>query len=305
MLVVLASCCFGTSGPLAKPVMDAGLSPQQVASVRIGLAAVLLLVVIGLTKPGLLRVRRSDWRVLVAYGLAGVAMAQVLYFAAVARIPIGIAMLLEFTAPILVALWVRFVRGTLLPAQAWVGTVLALVGLAMVAKVWEGLAFDVIGLLAGLGAALGAAAYFLLGEHAVSTIEPLGLVTWGMIFGSLVIFVIAPPWRLPLHIFNDSTKFGPWHPPVWLLLITVALLSTAMAYLLSISAMRHLPSNVVSALSLTEPVVAILVAWALLGQSLTALQVLGACVLLSGATLVQLASHSRMDLPPLGDLHPT
>ena len=290
VLVVLASCCFGTSGPLAKPMMDAGLSPQQVASVRIGLAAVIMLVVLALTRPALLRVHRAHWRLLAAYGLAGVATAQVMYFAAVARIPIGVAMLLEFTAPILVALWVRFVRGTRLPGQAWLGTILALVGLALVAQVWDGLAFDALGMLAGVAAALGAAAYFLLGEHGVASVEPLTLVTWGMVVGAVVIFVWAPPWSVPFDIFNDTTKFGPWHPPVWTMVIAIAVLSTALAYFFSISAMRHLPSNVVSVLSLCEPVVATAVAWAFLGQSLTAVQVLGAAVLLGGATLVQISS---------------
>src|SRR5256886_728088 len=116
-----------------------------------------------------------------------------MYLAAVARIPIGVAMLLEFTAPVLVALWVRFVRGTRLPGQAWVGTTLALAGLAMVAQVWDGLAFDAIGMLAGVGAALGAAAYFLLGEHGVSAIEPLTLVAWGLTAGALIIFIWTPP----------------------------------------------------------------------------------------------------------------
>lgn len=287
---MLASCCFGTSGPLAKPVMDAGLSPQQVASVRIGLAAVIMVSVLALTRPGLLRVDRAHWRLLAAYGLAGVAAAQVMYFAAVARIPIGVAMLLEFTAPILVALWVRFVRGVRLPTQAWVGTVLALVGLAMVAQVWSGLAFDAIGMLAGVAAALGAAAYFLLGEHGVDSVEPLTLVTWGLVVGAVVIFVWAPPWSIPFSLFNDSTTFGSWHPPVWTLMLAIAILSTSLAYLLSISAMRHLPSNVVSVLSLCEPVVATAIAWAFLGQSLTAIQILGAAVLLGGATLVQITS---------------
>jgi drug/metabolite transporter (DMT)-like permease len=126
-----------------------------------------------------------------------------------------------------------------------------------------------------------------------------------MIVGAAVIFVVAPPWRIPLGIFNDTTQFGPWHPRVWTLTIAIVVLSTAMAYLLSISAMRHLPSNVVSVLSLTEPVVAILVAWAFLGQALTAAQVLGAAVLLAGATLVQLASPGRVDLHPTEHLHPT
>src|ERR1044071_9795668 len=119
VLVVLASFCFGTSGPLVKPAMDAGLSPQQVASFRIGLAAALLVVFVAVTRPRRLVARRSDLPLLIGYGLVGVAAVQLLYFAAVSRIPIGIAMLLEFTSPVLVALWVRFVRRVVLPARMW------------------------------------------------------------------------------------------------------------------------------------------------------------------------------------------
>jgi len=117
MLIVLASVCFSTSGPLAKPIMDAGLSPQQVAGIRIGVAAVILLVVVALTRPQVLRIRRADLRIVLGYGLVAVAAVQVVYFIAVSRIPIGVAMLLEYTAPVLVALWVRFVRGTVLPRR--------------------------------------------------------------------------------------------------------------------------------------------------------------------------------------------
>src|SRR5438093_6346174 len=103
----------------------------------------------------------------------------------------------------------------------------------MVAQVWDGLAFDAIGMLAGVGAALGAAAYFLLGEHGVSSIEPLTLVTWGLVVGAVVIFSWAPPWTIPFDILNDSATFGSWHPPVWTLIVAVAVLSTSLAYLFS------------------------------------------------------------------------
>jgi len=306
VLVLLASFCFGTSGVLAKPVMDAGLSPQQVASVRIGLAALVLLVVVGLWRPALLRIRRSDLRLLVGYGLVGVAAVQLLYFAAVARIPIGIAMLLEFTAPVLVALWVRFVRRTILPAQMWVGTVLAMVGLAMIAQVWQGLRLDVIGLLFGIGAALCAAGYFLLGEHGMTTLSPIGMVTWGMVVGAVAIFFMAPPWTLPAAKLVADTDFGAWRVPVWTLLVACAVVSTALAYLLSISALRDLPANVVSVLALCEPVVATTLAWLLLGQTLALVQLAGAVVLLSCAAIVQLASAQ---VPPaeahLQPAHPT
>jgi drug/metabolite transporter (DMT)-like permease len=299
VLVVLASVSFGTSGPLAKPAMDVGLSPQEVASVRIGLAALVLLAVVAVWRPALLRVRRSDWRLLAGYGLVGVAAVQMLYFAAVSRIPIGIAMLLEFTAPILVALWVRFVRRTVLPARMWAGTIIAMIGLAMVAQVWQGLRLDALGLLAGVGAALCAATYFLLGEHAANTLEPLTLVTWGMVVGAVAIFVLAPPWSLPFERFGAAADFGAWQVPVWVLLVACAVVSTALAYLLSISALRDLPANVVSVLALLEPVVATTLAWLLLGQALTAVQLAGAVVLLAGATVVQLASRAPVvaDLP--------
>ncbi|MDQ3789309.1 MAG: EamA family transporter [Actinomycetota bacterium] len=292
VLIVLASFCFGTSGPLVKPAMDAGLSPQQVASFRIGLAAALLLAFVAVTRPSLLRLRRSDLPLLVGYGLVGVAAVQLLYFAAVSRIPIGVAMLLEFTSPVLVALWVRFVRRVVLSARMWIGTALALLGLAMVAQVWEGLRLDALGLLFAVGSALCAAAYFLIGERGVSTLPALGLVTWGMVVGAVAIAVVAPPWSLPGEIMAASTDFAGLAVPVWTLLVTCAVVSTAIAYLLSISAMRYLPANVVSVLAVCEPIVATTLAWLALGQALAPVQVVGAVVLLAGATVVQLASRT-------------
>lgn len=303
MLILLASFCFGTAGVLAKPAIDAGLSSQQVASARITLAALVLLLFVGITRPKALRVRRSDLRLLAGYGLVGVAGVQLLYFAAVARIPISIAMLIEFTSPILVALWVRFVRRTILPARMWGGTVLALVGLAMIAEVWEGMRLDTLGVLAATGAALCAAGYFLLGEHGMSTstpMSPIGMVTWGMVVGAVAVAVIAPPWSLPADRLIAAADLGAMRVPVWSLLVACAVVSTALAYLLSLSALRHLPANVISVLALVEPVVATTLAWLLLDQALTAVQLAGAAVLLAGATVVQLAEarQETADLDP-------
>jgi drug/metabolite transporter (DMT)-like permease len=305
LLIVLASVCFGTSGPLVKPTMDAGLSPQQVASFRICAAAALLVAFVAVRRPALLRVRRQDWRLLVAYGLVGVAGVQLLYFAAVSRIPIGVAMLLEFTSPILVALWVRFVRRVVLPRRMWIGTVVALLGLAMVAEVWQGLRLDTLGLLLGICSALCAAAYFLIGERGVTTLEPLGLVTWGMVIGGVAIAVLAPPWSLPGVILVADADFGALVVPVWTLLLACAIVSTALAYLLSINAMRHLPANVLSVLAVCEPIVATLLAWLVLGQTLSVAQAAGAVVLLAGATVVQLASRAKPEISPATDPVPS
>ncbi|TCO56710.1 EamA family transporter [Actinocrispum wychmicini] len=287
-LLIVSSLFFSTSGPLAKPAMQAGLSPQQVAGARIGLAAVILLVMVAATKPRLLRIGLQDVPLLLGYGLLGVAGVQFLYFAGVSRLPVGIAMLLEFIAPVLVALWVRFVRGTHLPARAWVGTGLALVGLALVAQVWKGFALDTIGVLASLGAALCAACYWLLGEHGARTRHPLTMTTWGMLIGAVLLVAIAPPWTLPADVLAKQTAFG----PVWILLVEVAVLATVIAYTLSMTALRHVPSNVASIIALAEPVFATVIAWIVLNEELTVIQIVGGVTLLVGAVAVQRASQS-------------
>jgi drug/metabolite transporter (DMT)-like permease len=289
-LILLASLLFGFSGPLGKPAMAAGLSPEQVSATRLTLSALTLLAGVALGRPSLLRVRRGEWGFLVAYGLLGVAAVQLLYFVAASRIPVGIAILLDYTAPVLVALWVRFVRKVSLPRALWLGIALAMAGLAMVAQVGTGTHLDPLGLLAGIGAAICSAAYFLLGERGVSTRHPLGMATWAMVIGATAVSAAAPPWTLPASVVTAPAEFGPWHPPIWVLLAVLALFSTVLAYVAGISALRDIPASVASVLGLLEPVVATAAAWALLGEALAWTQALGAGVLLGGALIVQLAS---------------
>jgi drug/metabolite transporter (DMT)-like permease len=163
----------------------------------------------------------------------------------------------------------------------------------MIAQVWQGLRLDALGLIAALCAAVCSAAYFLLGEHGVSTRQPLGMVTWGMVIGAVVVCVVAPPWTLPASVLTGPAKFGPWQPPVWVLLAALALLSTVLAYLAGITALKHVSASVASVLALLEPVVATATAWAFLGENLTWVQILGAVILLGGALLVQLNSPER------------
>jgi drug/metabolite transporter (DMT)-like permease len=290
-LVLLAALFFSTSGTLGKSAMSAGFSPEQVAAMRIGLAGVLLLAGVALVAPRKLRVRRSELPVLAGYGLLGVAGVQLLYFVAAGRIPVGIAILLEFISPVLIALWVRFVRGHRLPRSVWGGIALAMVGLSLVAQVWQGVTLNGLGLLAGFGAALCSAGYFLLGERAVADIDPLGLVTWGMVIGAVLVSLVAPPWTWPVGLLGTDVAFGAWHPPVWLLIVLLVLVATVFAYVFGISSLRHLPASVASVLGLVEPVLVTVTAWALLGEELTWPQLLGSAILLAGAYLVQRKSE--------------
>lgn len=281
--------------------MDTGLSPERVAVVRICLAAVVLLAGTAMVRPSALRVRRRDVPLLVAYGVLGVAGVQVLYFVTVARLPVGVAMLLEYLSPVLVTLWVRVVRRTVPPRAVWAGIGLGLAGLVLVARVWDGGALDAVGLATGLATAGCSAAYFLLGERAATGGDPVGTVTWGLVAGSVAVVAVGPPWSVPGRAWVAPTALGPLHAPAWVFLVAVAVLSTAIAYVTGMTGLRHLPASVVSVLSLVETVVATVLAWLLLGQALTPVQVVGGVVLLTGALVVRLTDpSSRTPAEPVG-----
>jgi len=269
--------------------MATGWSPAAVTSIRIVVAAALLVAVVAVLRPRALRFGRADLRLLFGYGLLGVAGVQLLFFVAVARVPVGVAMVLVNLAPTLVALWVRVVRGTRLPGPVWLGIGLASAGLVVVAQIWQGAGLDPIGVAAGLGAAICSAGYFLLGEHGARRHDSFGLTAAGLAIGAVMVAVIAPPWTLPSELLTTDAVLGGLRAPVWLVLLVLAVFGTALPYLAGLWALRDLPATLAGVLALVEPLVAAALAWLLLGQALSPLQLAGAVLLLTGATLVQLA----------------
>lgn len=196
-LGVVSSMAFGTSGAFGKAMIGGGMAPLQASWVRVA-GATLLLVPVALA----LRWRGADaplrqWRLLVPYGLLGVAGCQTCYFVAASRLPIGVAILLEYTGPVLVVAWTRFVLHTALPRSAAIGVGIALAGLACVVQVWAGLRLDLLGVLAGLGAAACQAAFFLIADRAGGRIDPLVLTAAGFFLATVALAVFAPPWRIP------------------------------------------------------------------------------------------------------------
>ncbi|MEV6095804.1 EamA family transporter [Nocardia sp. NPDC051981] len=278
---------FASSGPVAKAVMATGWSPAAVTSVRITSAAMLLVPVVAVLRPRALRFRRADLWLLLGYGVLGVAGVQLLFFAAVARMPVAVAMVLVNLAPVLVAIWVQTARHTRLPAPVWLGIGLALTGLALVAQVWRSIDLNTFGLAAGLGSAICSAGYFLLGEHGAGRHDPAGLTAVGLTIGAIVVAVIAPPWTLPSPLLTAPVELGGLQAPSWLLLLALASAGTALPYLAGLRALRDLPSAPASVLAVVEPLVAAALAWILLGQSLGPAQIVGAVVMLVGAVLVQ------------------
>ena len=228
---------------------------------------------------------------LLVYGVLGVAMTQWLYFVAIERLPVGVALIIEFTAPIMVALWFRFGRHETVRPQVWWALALALVGLGMVAQVWQGFALDGLGVVAGFGAAAALALYYVVGEGAVQRRDPVSLTMWG--FGAAALFwVLAQPWwSFPWDTLSGTTPLGDGGPqvPLWALTAWMVVLGTVVPFGLAVASMRHLRASQASVVGMTEPVLAAMVAWALLAEVLTPVQLVGGLVVLTGVLLAETA----------------
>ncbi|MEV5708938.1 DMT family transporter [Actinoallomurus sp. NPDC052274] len=285
---IVSSVAFGTSGPFGKALINAGYSPLQASWTRIA-GTTLVLVPIALLLRGRAagRAVRGRWPLLLLYGVMGVAGCQSLYFFAASRLPVGVAILLEFTGPVLVVAWMRVVQKRRVPRSAAIGVMIALVGLACVVEVWSGLSLDPLGLLAGLGAAACQAAYFLIIDRVGEDVDPLVMTAAGSTVGVVVLAVAAPPWGIPWHLLTTGVRFGDRSAPGWSLVVWIVLVSTVTAYLTGVAAVHRLSAPVAGAVAYIETVSAALFAWITLGERLGAAQLAGGAIVLVGAFVAQ------------------
>ncbi|GAA4622503.1 EamA family transporter [Actinoallomurus vinaceus] len=285
---VLSSVAFGTSGPFGKALINAGYSPMQASWTRVaGTTLILLPLAVLLRGRAAGRAVRGRWPLLLLYGLMGVAGCQSLYFVAASRLPVGVAILLEFTGPVLVVAWMRFVRRTRVPRTAAVGVVIALAGLACVVQVWSGMRIDLLGLLAGLGAAACQAAYFLIIDRVGDDVDPLVMTAAGSTVGAVVLAVVAPPSGIPWHVLTTGVPFGDRLAPGWFLVVWIILISTVVAYLAGVAAVHRLSAPVAGGVAYLEAVAAGLFAWITLGERLSPAQLAGGAIVLVGAFVAQ------------------
>lgn len=292
-LALISAGAFGGSGVAAKPLIAAGLDPLDVVWIRVSGAALVLLPVALRHRSAL---RRWPW-LLVGFSLFAVVGVQTSYFAALSRIPVGVALLVEYLGPVLVLGWVRLVQRKPVSRAAAVGVLLAVGGLACVVEVWSGLAFATVGLLLAFAAAWCQAAYFILADHGSGdddeAIDPLVMSSYGLLIGALVLTVIARPWDMAGHVLREQVAMGSRDVPAVLLVGWMVLVSTVLAYLTGVVAVRRLSPQVAGVVAFLEAVIATVFAWVLLGEHLSVPQLLGGFVVLAGAGIAQTAARGR------------
>jgi drug/metabolite transporter (DMT)-like permease len=292
-MALAAALLWGFNGTVSKVTMEGALSSLQLVELRsIGAFAVLAAGLLVLA-PGQLRFRRDELPWLVAFGVAGLAFVQLLYLIAIRRLEVGVALLIEYTAPVLVALYARFVLKQHVRSRVWAAIALSLVGLALVVDVAHGVTLDGLGVAAALSAALAYAVYVLLAERSVGDRSSTWLLCWGFFFASVFWAFVAPWWSFPFGRLDDDISLlghlSRFSLPVWLLMISNVFVGTVLPFFLILRALRHLPATRVAIAATAEPVVATVVAWAWLGEALGPDQLVGGAVVLAGIGLAQTA----------------
>jgi len=298
-LALLASASFGLSGSLARGLMDLGWSAGAATTIRVSVAAVFLLV------PGILSMRgrwhllRKGAGIVVVYGVLAVASAQLCYFLAVARLDVGVALLVEYTAPIAVVLWLWIRRGNKPSRVTVIGAAIAAVGLVLLLNVIGGGSIDLVGVAWALGAMVGAAAYFVMGSDESNGLPPIALASGGVLVAAVVLISAALTGVLPFTMATGSVGFEGFSVPWWGVALVLGVVTAGISYVAGIAATRALGARLASFVSLTEVIAAAAFAWVLLGQTPMPIQLGGATLVLAGVIVVKLGERAEPAAPAI------
>jgi drug/metabolite transporter (DMT)-like permease len=293
LMVAAAAILFAVNGTVSKVILASGVSSPRLSEVRSTGAFAVLAAAILVFRPRTLRVGRRELAFLAVFGVGGLASVQLLYFLAIHRLEIGIALLIQYLAPLLVALWARYVYREPVRRRVWAALALALAGLAVMVQIWSGVELDTAGVAFSLAAALAFAAYILLAERAVAVRDAFSLSCYGFLFAALFWAVAQPWWTFPAHaVMRDVSLLGNLEGielPVWALMTWMVVLGTIVPFGLVVAALRHVSATRAGIAAMLEPVAGSIVAYGWLRESLSAMELAGGAVVLAAIVLAQTA----------------
>ncbi len=276
VLAVVSAASFGLSGPLARGLMDAGWSPGAAVAARVSVAALVLL------PPGLVALRgrwgllRRHLALVVGFGLIAVAGCQLAFFLAVTHLQVGVALLVEYTAPVAVVGWLWLRYGHRPTRLTVVGGALSALGLVLVLDLTGGLAaVSLPGLGWALLAMLGAATYFVLSAQRAGSLPPMTLAAGGLVVGSGGLLLAAAVGVLPFAATTATVGYAPAAVPWWAAVLALGVVTAAVSYSTGIAATRRLGSRLASFVALSEVLAAVLWAWLLVGELPRPVQLVG------------------------------
>lgn len=290
--VLTGAFLFGFNGSMTKVVLQAGITAQQLTLFRVLGTALIAGAVLLVTDRAQFRVTLRELRAFALLGIGGLAMVQWLYAVAIAHLPVGVALLFEYMAVIIVALVARVVFKERVHPRLWWAIAAVLAGLAVVAQVWDS-NLSVLGVLAGLGAACAYALYFLAGERSVAGRPPMAVAFWAAAFATAFWLVFSQWWTMPAGTLTAEVSYGGTldfiATPMWLPLVAMVALGAFAPFTLIFMSLRHLSATASGVLASSEVLFAFIVAWLWLGETLAPLQLAGATVVFVGIVVAQTA----------------
>lgn len=286
LYTVLGAIFFSANGIIVTLVLD-HMTTFRLAQVRAIGTFFLLFIITLIQDRNSLKAERREIPTLIFYGVFGYAMVQLGYFIGIARgVPLSLVLIIEFTAPIWIVLWIKFVRKSKVANSMWIAIALSLTGLILVAKVWQGFAFDFIGSMGALGAAFALAIYFLMTQSQGVKRSSQAMIVWGFGVSGLFWSIVLPIWNFPTQIFtadiNLQGRFSDFSAPGWLLIAYIVIFGTLVPYLFVVKGIRLLSASTSSVIGMAEPVIAGVFAWIWLSQSWSAIQLVGGFIVLVG-----------------------
>jgi drug/metabolite transporter (DMT)-like permease len=281
IMVVGATICWGTMAAVAKFLFrEQGVDPLLLVVVRAYLATITLFLALGTIAPSHLRIDARMFRTAVVVGIGGLLTNNFLYFEAIHLTGVATALLLQYQAPVLVALYALLFQRQRFSGRLALSLVLTTTGCALVVRVYDpaSIQLNLVGVLAGVGTAFAFAFYILTSRAALKFMRPWTLVAYGYLAASLVWVLIVPPWRIvSLDLPGE----------IWGAFLLIATVGTVIPFGLFINGLKHLPPTQASILAMLEPVIATVAAYLMLGETLLPMQILGGALVLVGVTMVE------------------
>ena len=294
---VLSAASFGLSGALARGLLDTGWTPGAVTLLRIAIATLTVLPFGVLAMRGRWHLLRPHLRTVAVYGVVAVAVPQFAYFSAVAHMPVAPALLIEFTAPaaVVVFLWLR--RGERPGRLTVAGAVVAALGLLLVLDVLSGVGLSLVGVAWAVMAMLGCATYFLMSGDDSNTLPPIALAAGGMLVAAVSLGLLGLVGLLDMGAESVDVDLAGASVPWWVPIVLLGVVTAAVSYVAGIAAIRRLGSRLASFVALLEVVSGVLWAWFLLDELPHAVQLLGGVLILAGVVGVKLGERAVAEAP--------
>ncbi|MBC2934105.1 DMT family transporter [Nocardioides sp. zg-1228] len=292
LLLALASALtFGLSGALARGLLDTGWSAGAAVTLRTAIAALVLLVPGLLALRGRLHVLRANAGLVTVYGITAVAGAQLCYFYAVTYMQVSVALLLEYTAPVAVVVWLWVRHGHRPSGLTVIGAAIAAAGLVLVLDVVSGAELSTAGVLWALGAMVGAASYFVISADEGNGLPGISLAAGGLFVATAVLGAAGAIGVLPFRTSTADAAYAGVAVPWWVTVLALGLVTAAFAYVTGIEAGRRLGSRLASFVALGEVLAAVVWAWLLLDELPRPIQLAGGLLVLAGVVVVKLGEE--------------